>query len=83
MPAIPGTTTSSCSCSPEKTAPNMASSSSGSRKPKKAAVGLRQNIRRSSRYWRQAATPHGGRRAGMCGRRHGLERVVAHSVSSR
>ena len=83
MPAIPGTTTSSCSCSPANTAPNIASSSSGSRKPKNAAVGLRQNIRRSSRYWRQAAAPHDGRRAACAAAGIGLERVVAHSVSSR
>ena len=79
MPAIPGTITSRSSCSPEKTAPNSARNSSGSRKLKNAAVGLRQNIWRSSRYWRQAER-HDGGRARRGGR---LERVVAHAVSSR
>ena len=79
---MPGTITSRSSCWSENTAPNIASSSSGSRKPKNAAVGLRQNIRRSSRYWRQAPTAHDGC-AGAGRRADRLERVVAHSVSSR
>src|SRR5215210_5464537 len=54
-PAIPGTITSRSSRRPAKTAPNSASSSSGRRKLKNAAVGLRQNIRRSSRNWCQAS----------------------------
>ncbi len=52
----------------ENSAPNMPSSSSGSRKPKNAAVGLRQNIRRSSRNWRQAVPAHDGRGASDDGR---------------
>ncbi len=36
---------------------------SGSRKLKNAALGLRQNIRRSSRYWRQARPPRQPRTA--------------------
>src|SRR5919202_2460134 len=43
-------------------APNSARNSSGSRKLKNAALGLRQNIRRSRRYWRQlsaSASPIG------------------------
>src|SRR5689334_17210834 len=56
MPAMPGTITSSCSWSEENTAPNSARKSSGSRKLKNAALGLRQNMRRSSRYWRQVRT---------------------------
>src|SRR3954466_4618622 len=56
MPAMPGTITSSCSWSLEKTAPNSARNSSGSRKLKNAALGLRQNMRRSRRYWRQVST---------------------------
>ena len=59
MPAIPGTITSRSSWRPANTAPKIASSPSGSTTPKNAALGLRQNIRRSSRYWRQAA-PHQG-----------------------
>src|SRR6185436_5935280 len=52
MPAIPGTITSRSSWL-VRTAHSSTSSSSGSRKLKKAALGLRQNILRSSRYWRQ------------------------------
>src|SRR4051794_23558039 len=37
-------------------APNSARNSSGRKKLKNAAVGLRQNIRRSRRYWWQART---------------------------
>ena len=59
-PAIPGTITSRSACRPENTAPNSSSSTSGSRKLKNAAVGLRQNMRRSSRYWRHAARAHDG-----------------------
>ena len=43
------------SWSPVKIAPKSASRSSGSRKLKNAALGLRQNIRRSSRYCAQAS----------------------------
>src|SRR3712207_8273547 len=59
IPAIPGTMTSSCSWSPAKMAPKNARNSSGSRKLKNAALGLRQNSRRSSRYWRQARSSIG------------------------
>ena len=54
-PAIPGTITSRSSWRPANTAPKIASSPSGSTTPKNAALGLRQNILRSSRYWRQAS----------------------------
>src|SRR4051812_27129982 len=56
MPAMPGTMTSSCCWSLENTAPNSARKSSGSRKLKNAALGLRQNMRRSSRYCRHVRT---------------------------
>src|SRR3954469_6677040 len=52
IPAMPGTMTSSCSWSPWKIAPKKPRNSSGSRKLKNAALGLRQNSRRSRRYWR-------------------------------
>src|SRR3954468_20562703 len=54
MPAMPGIRTSRSSWLPLKIAPNSARKSSGSRKLKNAALGLRQNIRRSRRYWCQA-----------------------------
>src|SRR3712207_5508110 len=60
IPAIPGTMTSSCSWSPAKMAPKNARNSSGSRKLKNAALGLRQNRRRSSRYCRQVISSIGG-----------------------
>src|SRR5919199_3560570 len=56
MPAIPGTMTFRFSWSPPKIAPNRARNSSGRKKLKNAADGLRQNIRRSRRYWRHART---------------------------
>src|SRR3954469_3834975 len=52
IPAIPGTMTLRSSWRPCRIAPKKARNSSGSRKLKKAALGLRQNTRRSSRYWR-------------------------------
>ena len=55
MPAMPGTMTCRFASLPAKMAPNSARKSSGSRKLKNAALGLRQNIRRSSRYWRHDA----------------------------
>src|SRR5215210_7522360 len=55
MPAMPGTMTFRFSWSPPKIAPNSARNSSGRKKLKNAAVGLRQNIRRSRRYWCQAS----------------------------
>ena len=54
IPAMPGTITSRLSWLPLKIAPNSARNSSGRKKLKNAAVGLRQNIRRSRRYWCQA-----------------------------
>src|SRR3954462_9275187 len=53
-PAMPGTMTSRLSWLPPKIAPNRARNSSGRKKLKNAADGLRQNIRRSRRYWCQA-----------------------------
>ena len=55
IPAIPGTITFRSCWLPWKMAPKKTRNSSGSRKLKKAALGLRQNSRRSSRYWRQAS----------------------------
>ena len=52
MPRMPGTMTLSVFWSPEKIAPKRKRKSSGRMKEKKAAVGLRQNIRRSRRHWR-------------------------------
>src|SRR3954447_22091811 len=63
MPAMPGTMTSRVSWLPPKIAPNRARNSSGRKKLKNAADGLRQNIRRSRRYWCQA------RAASLTGRR--------------
>src|SRR4051812_34451942 len=55
IPAIPGTMTSRSFWLALKIAPNSARKSSGSRKLKNAALGLRQNSRRSRRYWRQVS----------------------------
>src|SRR5919202_4819286 len=55
MPAIPGMITARSRGLEENTNPKTARKSSGSTKLKKAADGLRQNIRRSSRYWRQVS----------------------------
>src|SRR2546421_4134000 len=55
IPAIPGTITFRSCWLPWRIAPKKARNSSGRRKLKKAALGLRQNRRRSSRYWRQAS----------------------------
>src|SRR3954452_15993485 len=60
MPAIPGTMTSRLSWLPPKIAPNSARNRSGRKKLKNAADGLRQNIRRSRRYWCQASTAASG-----------------------
>jgi hypothetical protein len=49
-PAMPGTITSRLSWLPWKIAPNSARNSSGRKKLKNAADGLRQNMRRSRRY---------------------------------
>ena len=53
MPAMPGTITSRSVWLPANTAPNRNRNSSGRTKLKNAALGLRQNILRSRRYWRQ------------------------------
>src|SRR5438270_1969153 len=60
IPAIPGTITLRSCWLPCRIAPKNARNSSGSRKLKKAALGLRQNKRRSSRYWRQASVTTSG-----------------------
>src|SRR5687768_8959700 len=57
---MPGTSTSSCSWSPERIAPMRNKNSSGRTKLKKAADGLRQNILRSRRYWCQARAAASG-----------------------
>src|SRR4051794_23915682 len=53
-PAMPGTMTSRSDWLELKIAPKSARNSSGRAKLKNAADGLRQNRRRSRRYWRQA-----------------------------
>src|SRR3954454_11760459 len=71
MPAMPGTMTSRLDWSPPKMAPKSARNSRGRKKLKNAADGLRQNIRRSRRYWCQARTAEsatGGRLLGLGGR---------------
>src|SRR5947209_6563314 len=55
MPAMPGTITLRSCWLPWSIAPKKTRNSSGSRKLKKAALGLRQKSRRSRRYWRQAS----------------------------
>src|SRR3954470_22247071 len=55
IPAMPGIKTLRSLWLPLKIAPKRARNSSGSRKLKNAALGLRQNIRRSRRYWCQAS----------------------------
>src|SRR6266568_284061 len=54
IPAMPGTITLRSCWLPCRIAPNIARNSSGSRKLKNAALGLRQNSLRSSRYCRHA-----------------------------
>src|ERR1700730_18128570 len=53
IPAIAGMSRFRSCWLPLRMIPPPARNSSGSRKLKNAALGLRQNIRRSSRYWRQ------------------------------
>src|SRR5271167_3139757 len=60
MPAIAGTSLFSCSWLPCRIAPPAIRNSSGSRKLKKAALGLRQNMRRSRRYCRQVSASASG-----------------------
>src|SRR3984893_18493953 len=56
MPAMAGISRFSSCWFPCRIAPPPPRNSSGSRKLKNAALGLRQNMRRSRRYWRQAST---------------------------
>src|SRR5712691_10660071 len=60
MPAIAGSSLSRSRWLPLRIAPPPARNSSGSRKLKNAALGLRQNMRRSSRYWRQPSASASG-----------------------
>src|SRR4051794_8908459 len=60
MPAMPGTITSRSFWLPLKIAPKSARNSSGRKKLKNAAVGLRQNILRSRRYCCQARVAPSG-----------------------
>src|SRR5271168_3725479 len=82
MPAIIGTSRSSWCWLPLSAAPAPARITSGSTKLKNAALGLRQNILRSSRYWRQVrASPSGILVPGRCGGElevDVLERRAAH-----
>src|SRR3954468_1691023 len=55
IPAMPGTMTSRSFWLDEKIAPKNARNSSGSRKLKNAALGLRQKSLRSRRYWRHVS----------------------------
>ena len=63
MPAIDGTSLLRSFWLPWRMTPPATRNSSGSRKLKKAALGLRQNRRRSSRYWRQASDSGAGARS--------------------
>src|SRR5271165_4470099 len=67
MPAIAGTSLSSWCWSPCRIAPPATRNSSGSTKLKKAALGLRQNMRRSRRYWRQVRVRAWGGRPASAG----------------
>src|SRR6476646_8366834 len=60
IPAIDGTSLSRSCWLPLRIAPPPARNSSGSTKLKNAALGLRQTIRRSRRYWRQPSTTASG-----------------------
>src|SRR5271168_3991221 len=60
MPAIDGTSLLRSCWLPLRIAPAPARNSSGSRKLKNAALGLRQNMRRSRRYWRQLSASASG-----------------------
>src|SRR6478672_7608958 len=68
IPAMPGMITSRLACLPPKIAPNSARNRSGRKKLKNAADGLRQNIRRSRRYWRQVRTAASATRSRLLGR---------------
>src|SRR3954469_17435675 len=73
MPAMPGTMTLRSSWFPCSSAPKNPRNSSGSRKLKNAAEGLRQNSRRSSRYWRQVSAAAPGLAPLLMGVRRQLE----------
>src|SRR5882762_11338763 len=74
MPAMPGTITFRFFWSEEKIAPNRPRKISGSAKLKNAAEGLRQNIRRSRRNWRQPrATASGMSHLGLVGREQQID----------
>src|ERR1700722_17653766 len=60
MPAIAGTSRLRSCCLPCKMTPPATRNSSGRAKLKKAALGLRQNMCRSSRYWRQVRATASG-----------------------
>src|SRR5690242_7673632 len=91
MPAIDGTSLLRSVWLPLRMMPPATRNSRGSRKLKKAALGLRQNRRRSSRYWRQASESGAGERSLTIGcllRRvgrqlevHVLERRPGHAES--
>src|SRR3984885_11623031 len=71
------------SCSlPLRITPPAARNSSGSTKLKNAALGLRQNILRSSRYWRQLSTSASGT-AGLPARAAPAGSVVRRGVRVR
>src|ERR1700680_3379502 len=57
---MPGTRRFRSACLPCRIAPKKPRNRSGSRKLKNAALGLRQNIRRSRRYWRQVSVSASG-----------------------
>src|SRR5947199_8570983 len=76
MPAIPGTITLRSCWLPWRIAPKKARNRSGRRKLKKAALGLRQNSRRSRRYWRQASETRSG--IAFLRRRRGHELIALH-----
>src|SRR5690242_14426243 len=92
MPAMPGIRTLRSFWLPLKIAPKSARNSSGSRKLKNAALGLRQNIRRSRRYWCHAsarASDIGGLRLGLGGQlevdvlqRRPVDRQVAQRLAA-
>src|SRR4051812_22769969 len=60
IPAMPGTRMFRFFWSPLKIAPKRNRNSSGRKKLKNAAVGLRQNILRSRRYWFHARAAGSG-----------------------
>src|SRR5437660_6929477 len=77
IPAIAGTRRLSWCWLSDSAAPAPARNSSGSRKLKKAALGLRQNMRRSRRYWRQLRAIASGIGGGQL-EIHVLERRASH-----